>query len=256
MNPVLQFLQDKKDGYTFNEGVAVLLSYSSNKGVNDFILARRDKKWLVAELGRLAHIPNLKPVPGREPYVSPKDQAAPETNQAAPETEQPDQKPGPDPTDTPKDDDPVTFLTLKRHETYKPEDLPTPILKELWVKNRDEYKELQHCHAQMKQANSDEGRAAWRKRMLELRDSITKRWKLFDEEMARIKAAPAPEPQAPEKPYNPLNDRAYISRALKKETWNDTLKVEVQRRVDALVGHGASISDETRTKLAERGIKI
>lgn len=250
MNPVLQFLQDKSDGYTFEEGVAVLLSYSSNKGVNDFILARRDKKWLVAELGRLAHIPNLKPVPGRDPYVSPSERSP-----------QPDPAPiqQPLPPDGGKDedgDDPVTFLDLKRHETYKPEDLPTPVLKELWVKNRDEYKELQHCHAQMKQANSDEGRAAWRKRMLELRDSITKRWKLFDEEMARIKAAPAPEPQAPEKPYNPLNDRAYISKALKKETWNDTLKVEVQRRVDALVGHGAPISDETRTKLAERGIKI
>lgn len=253
MNKVLEFLQKHPD-YSFDEGVAVLLRYSANRGVNTFITVRRDRQHLRNELNRLAHIPNLRPLPGMEEVET--KTAKVETNEPKAETNEPNpdessQKEG---TDDADDSEVVTYLDLNRHEREDPDKLP-PTLKELWLKNRDEYKELQYCHAQMKQANSDAGRADWRKQVFEHRESIQARWKLFDEEKARL-AAEA-EPAAQEKPaYNPSNDRSYITNALKKETWTDKMKLEVQRRVEKLLSNSIPITEETLQRLKERGISI
>lgn len=246
MNKVLEFLQEHPD-YSFDEGVAVLLRYSSNRGVNTFITVRRDRQHLRNELNRLAHIPNLRPLPGMEDA---------ETKAATVKTTEPkaDESSKKEGTDDADDSDVVTYLDLNRYEREDPDKLP-PTLKELWLNNRDEYKELQYCHAQMKQANSDAGRADWRKQVFEHRKSILARWKLFDEEKARL-AAEA-EPAAQEKPaYNPGNDRSYITNALKKETWTDKMKLEVQRRVEKLMSNSIPITEETLQRLKERGISI
>ena len=268
MNPVLEFLQKHPD-YSFDEGVAVLLRYSANRGVNTFITVRRDRQHLRNELNRLAHIPNLRPLPGMEeprPMVKepepvkepnqkepePKSEKEPEPESEKEPEPEPEKEPEPEPEK--KDDDIVSFLDLNRHERYDPDKLP-PTLRELWLKNRDEYKELQYCHAQMKQANSDAGRADWRKQVFEHRESIQARWKLFDEEKARL-AAEA-EPAAQEKPaYNPGNDRSYITNALKNETWTDKMKLEVQHRVETLLSNNIPITEETLQRLKERGISI
>lgn len=261
MNKVLEFLQEHPD-YSFDEGVAVLLRYSANRGVNTFITMRRDRQHLRNELNRLAHIPNLRPLPGMEEVETKTATAetnAPKVETIEPKTEESSQNEGNDDAD----DDTVTYLDLNRHEREDPDKLP-PTLKELWLKNRDEYKELQYCHAQMKQANSDAGRADWRKQVFEHRESIQARWKLFDEEKARLAAVaeqPAQSPsergQGESKPaYNPGNDRSYITNALKKETWTDKMKLEVQRRVEMLMSNSIPITEETLQRLKERGISI
>lgn len=311
MNPVLDFLQKHPD-YSFDEGVAVLLRYSANRGVNTFITVRRDRQHLRNELNRLAHIPNLRPLPGMEEPkpVQDKPEAVIESakktldeSRDALKTEeiteesieniaahqdtleeainggdinsiksaedgllkawgnakrrvQESEKESNHESPNEEDADIVSFLDLKRHETYKPEELPTPMLKELWEKNRDEYKELQHCHTQMKQANSDAGRADWRNKVIALRESLSKRWKLFDEEMERVNTEKAAEADTQQKAYNPLNDRAYISKSLKKAEWDDARKLEVQHRVDALLQHNQTISEETKKALRKRGITI
>lgn len=250
-NPVLKFLQEhEQNGYTFDEGVAVLLAYSAKANVNGFILARRDRRHLAAELGRLAHVPNLKALPGRTvPATEPKA-PKPKNGENVQETGNRPETPGPGDRE---DEDPVTFLDLHRHETYNPEDLPTPMLKELWMKNRDDYKELQHCHQQMKQANSDAGRAEWRDRVVTLRETIRKRWELFDSEMEACKQTqPADENDG----YDPFNDRSYVSKALKKAAWSDEYKVKIQRRVDSLLSHNVPITDDTLERLRERGITV
>ena len=253
MNKVLEFLQEHPD-YSFDEGVAVLLRYSANRGVNTFITVRRDRQHLRNELNRLAHIPNLRSLPGMEEVETKTATAetnAPKVEMIEPKTEESSQKEG---TDDADDSEVVTYLDLNRHEREDPDKLP-PTLKELWLKNRDEYKELQYCHAQMKQANSDAGRADWRQQVFAHRESIQARWKLFDEEKARL-AAEA-EPAAQEKPaYNPGNDRSYITNALKKETWTDKMKLEVQRRVEKLLSNSIPITEETLQRLKERGISI
>lgn len=254
MNPVLKYLQTH-DGYSFDEGVAVLLAFSANRGVNSFILARRDKYHLHNELCRLAHIPHLELLPNA---TMPACMMEPETpKEEAPEPPQDPEPPAKDQgkaeDDEDDEDDFVSFLDLKRHETYKPEDLPTPMLKELWQKNRDEYKELQHCHQMMKEANSDAGRADWRKKVLALQESIKERWELFDSEMEKAKSA---KPATEDDGYNPFNDRSYISKALKKPSWSDEYKVKIQHMVDALLGHNIPIKEETLERLRERGITV
>lgn len=264
-NPVLTFLKEhEENGYTFDEGVAVLLAYSAKTHVNTFIIARRDRRHLAAELGRLAHVPNLKAVPGRTVPVNQPKATAPTEEVTAPTTAESEPGNG---DGVPADGEVVpevpenlseivTYLDIDRYETYNPDDLPTPMLKELWIKNRDDFKELCYSHQQMKLANSDAGRAEWRFKVISLRDTIKKRWELFKEEMDRVKAenGEGAEPKNPA--YNPLNDRAYISKALKKEDWDDKTKVEVQRRVDALLKHEMTISTETRQKLEGRGITL
>ena len=262
MNKVLEFLQKHPD-YSFDEGVAVLLRYSANRGVNTFITVRRDRQHLRNELNRLAHIPNLRPLPGMEEPKSETIEPKEETNEPKSETTEPkeettepksDESSQKEGTDVADEDNIVTYLDLNRHERIDPDTLP-PTLKELWLKNRDEYKELQYCHAQMKQANSDAGRADWRKQVFDHRDSLKARWKLYDEEKARL-AAEA-EKTAKEKPaYNPGNDRSYITNALKKETWTDKMKLEVQRRVETLLSNNIPITEETLQRLKERGISI
>jgi hypothetical protein len=326
MNPVLEFLQKHPD-YSFDEGVAVLLRYSANRGVNTFITMRRDRQHLRNELNRLAHIPQLRPLPGMEEpkpteneqkqlqaakdllkeseeglhesesslkeesvadiiahqdtlrevikggditnIVSAKEgleeawkhaeakpiepiQAKPKPDENEPKPEESSQNKG---TTAADEDDTVTYLDLKRHEQYDPEKLP-PTLKELWLKNRDEYKELQYCHAQMKQANSDAGRADWRRQVDEHREALEARWKLFDEEKTRLETLAAEEPGQEPAAYNPSNDRSYISKALGKETWTDKMKLEVQHRVDTMLANGIPFEDETLQRLKERGITI
>lgn len=260
MNPVLQFLQTH-DGYSFEEGVTVLLRYSSNAFTNRMIMCRRDRRHLATELSRLAHIPNLRPLPGREEpktetiepkteTIEPKTETIdPKTETIDPETDESSQNEG---TDKEDENDIITFLDLKRHERYDPDKLP-PTLKELWLKNSEEYKEFKYCHAMMKEANSDAGRADWRKQLFDHYDSLKHRWKLFEEEEARLaEEARLTEPTE----YNPFNDRAYIAKALKKDQWSDEMKLEVQKRTNAILGHNIPIKDETLKRLKERGISI
>ena len=253
-----------------------MLCFSANRGVNTLILSRHDRRHLASELNRLAHIPNLKPLPGmtlpdtmKEGKTSAvpeeKTDAVPDGNPDAVPDTNPDAEPKDHPVDGPEpqtdsdhadeDEDGITtYLDLERHEKYDPDKLP-PTLRDLWIKNRDEYKELQYCHAQMKLANSDAGRADWRRQVFEHRESIEARWKLFKEEKARLEAEAKSTP-TDNAAYIPINDRSYISRALKKESWDDETKLEVQRRVDNLLGHSQKISEETLQRLRERGITV
>lgn len=271
MNQVREFLE--KGDYSFEEGVAVLLCFSNNRGVNDFIVNSRDKKHLHYELARLARHPRLDPIPGRKlPDCLTKKAAAPKVEEPAEPathaaTEQTPQVPTVDDTDTAdSEEDTTTFLDLQHHKYTRLEDMPTPLTKELWVKNSDEYKELQHCHQMMKEANSDAGRADWRKKVHQLSQSIKDRWKLIDSEIERYQteaeAKAKAEAEAEAKPgekkpaFNPINARAYISKALKEENWDDALKVEVQLRVDELLANDVTIGKDTRKRLAEHGITL
>ena len=251
MNPVLQFLQTH-DGYSFDEGVAVLLRYSSNANTNRLIISRRDRRHLATELSRLAHIPNLRPIPGHEDVeikVVKAETKEPVSETKEPKTEKNSPKEG---TDEADDSETVTLLDLQRHEHYDPNKLP-PTLKELWLANSEEYKELQYCHAMMKEANSDAGRADWRRQLFEHRANLQKRWKLFDDEKARLEEEAR---QTEPKEYNPFNDRSYIAKALKKDSWTDEMKLEVQKRTDALISHSIPIKEETLQRLKERGISV
>ena len=227
-----------------------MLRFSSNANTNRMIMCRRDRKHLNTELSRLAHIPNLRPLPGREETPKTPVEVQP-AQDFGNESKIPENSPKQG-TDDSDDSDIVTYLDLQRHEKYDPDKLP-PTLKELWLKNSEEYKELQYCHAKMKEANSDAVRADWRKQLFEHRESLKKRWKLFEEEKARLEEEAK---HTESKPYDPFNDRAYISKALKKEKWTDEMKLEVQKRTDALLANKVPIKEETLQRLKQRGISV
>lgn len=243
MNPVLEFLQTH-DVYSFDEGVDILLRYSPNAGVNSCIMRRRDKGLLGSELRRLAHLPRLKDLRPSQP----KKAEPTETAQAVETVEKANTDGNAENEASDEEDDTVSF---ERHKQYDPDKLP-PMLKELWTKNRDEYKELQYCHAQMKLANSDAGRADWRKKIIQHQESLDKRWKLFDEEMENLIAAK----DGNDDKFNAFNARAYISKMLKKETLTDANRVEVQKRVYQLMNSGFAIKEETIEKLKDRGFSV
>ncbi len=85
-------------------------------------------------------------------------------------------------------------------------------------------------------------------------DQCRERWRLFDEEKQRL-ANEASEP-VEEQSYNPFNDRAYINKHLKKAKWSDEVKLNVQRKVDALLSNQVPVKSETLERLRERGIHI
>ena len=243
MNPVLEFLQTH-DTYSFDEGVGILLRYSPNAGVNSCIMRRRDKGLLGSELRRLAHLPRLKDLHPSQP----KKAEPTETAQAVETVEKANTDGNAENEASDEEDDTVSF---ERHKQYDPDKLP-PMLKELWTKNRDEYKELQYCHAQMKLANSDAGRADWRKKIIQHQESLKKRWQLFDEEIDNMKHGN----EEGEKTFNAFNARSYISKMLKKETLTDAQRLEVQKRVDLLLKSGVAIKEETIEKLKDRGFSV
>ena len=129
--------------------------------------------------------------------------------------------------------------------------MPNDFCKKIYKENMDLYKELQHNHQQMKLANSDEGRAAFRKEVLRLDEVISSNWKIIDNEILSLE----------ENVVNiPLVDvkestlRSRITRALKKETLSNEELVELRRNFAIALQKELKFSDETNAKLKELGV--
>lgn len=153
----------------------------------------------------------------------------------------------------------VTYESLERHNKTTIDEMPTDYLKDLWLKNREEYKELQYSHSQMKLANSDVGRAEWREKVVALAKSIKERWSLIDKEIAKLQAEKehsenALEPQEQQKQINFNSYRSYISKALNKKKLSDSQVVEVKKRVAVLLANNVPIFSETMEKLKAKGL--
>ena len=246
-NPVRAFLE--KGDYSFSEGVAVLLLYGSNERLNRSIEASRDKRRLHYELCQLSHHPNLKPrrsarsvssAIGNRKACSVVQAKAETRNRKTQEKTQPHNST-------------VSYATLKHHENTKFEDMPTKVLQELWLKNRDEYKEFQHCHQMMKEANSDVGRADWRRQVDEHWHAIRKRWRLIDEGIADFEARKKGET---EEEINIGSYRSDICKLLKKSKLTDAQRLRLQLRVTALVELDVPIAEKTLERLKAIGIEI
>ena len=103
----------------------------------------------------------------------------------------------------------------------------------------------------MKLANSDEGRAAFRKEVLRLDEVISSNWKIIDNEILSLE----------ENVVNiPLVDvkestlRSRITRALKKETLSNEELVELRSNFAIALQKELKFSDETNSKLKELGV--
>lgn len=234
MNPVLDFLTTR-NGYTFEEGVAVLAQYVKDRNLVACVSVSRDRRLLESELKRLAHDSSL-----RTEVCKPQKECKQTTNKPQPKKE---------PEEKPETERVVTYADLQHYKYTRFEDMPNKLTQDLWQLNRDEYNLKREMFIKMKQCQEGDELAKLRKQVVDLGRSIKGRWKLIDEEIIRFKSQPTLAPE-----FNISTYRSYICKKLKAKTLTDKQLIELQHRVDALLEVGAVIDKETLAKLKSIGV--
>lgn len=236
MNEVKQILEKGK--IDFATGLALLKKYCDNEGIISLVEKKRNLQYLTFELKRLARKPHLKP---NRHYVD-LDLTVLD---------------GPSHNDEPKGEDDgdkiVDWHKLEHYQNTKYDDMPNDFCKKIYKENMDLYKELQHNHQQVKLANSDEGRAAFRKEVLRLDEAITSNWKIIDDEIASLKSD-SENNDSPVEDVKESTLRSRITRALKKETLSNEELVELRSNFAIALQKELKFSDETNAKLKELGV--
>lgn len=244
-NPVVTFLTTR-NGYTFEEGVAVLAMYTKDRNAVERVRRSRDIRLLQHELKRLAHEPGLS---SRQPTPVPK----PETIEPKPETIEPKSE-----TIEPKTEQTagVTFDDLKHHKYTREEDMPTEETKALWKRNNERWHRKIDLFAKMKLLPEGEELAATRKELVKLSREHRECWKMIDKKIEEFYAEKEKQPEQAEKPsFNISTYRTYICEKANLEKLSDKQFLELQRRVDAMMQANIALSDETLEKLRAKGIK-
>ena len=253
MNEVKKILEKGK--IDFATGLALLKKYCDNEGIISLVEKKRNLQYLTFELKRLARKPHLKPnrhyvdldltvLDGPSHIDEPKGEVEDLPKQEAPSH-----------IDEPNGEDDgdkiVDWHKLEHYQNTKYEDMPNDLCKKIYKENMDLYKELQHNHQQMKLANSDEGRAAFRKEVLRLDEVISSNWKIIDNEILSLEENVVNIPLADVK-ESTLRSR--ITRALKKETLSNEELVELRSNFAIALQKELKFSVETNAKLKELGV--
>lgn len=262
MNPVVTFLTTR-NGYTFEEGVAVLAMYTKDRFAVERVSRSRNIRLLNQELKKLAHIPGLKPANGASaPAVTKESVSVPkeEIVHEVPEIVEPPKVATSEETseETSEAKDNVTFAQLQHYKFTRYEDMPTPETQQLWLRNNDRWHRKIDLFAKMKLLPEGDELAKVRKDLVKLSREHREAWKLIDEKCREFYAQKekAEQTTEPEKPsFNISTYRTYICEKANLETLTDKQFLEVQRRVDAMAQAGIALSEETLKKLRAKGIK-
>lgn len=266
-NPVVTFLTTR-NGYTFEEGVAVLAMYTRDRFAVERVSRSRDIRLLNQELKKLAHIPGLKPVNGAPaPAVPQAAVSAPIPTETVPTPEEPvPDVPNPEePTDMEElntieaevaTKDNVTFAQLQHYKFTRYEDMPTPETQQLWLRNNDRWHRKLDLFAKMKMLPEGDELKAVRKELIEVSREHREGWKLITAKCEEFYAKKEESKAETEKPdFNISTYRTYICEKANLETLTDKQFLEVQRRVDAMAKAGIALSEETLKKLRAKGIQ-
>ena len=260
MNPVVEFLT-AKDGYSFDEGVAVLSQYCKNRALVMHLTRTRNMHQLSAELKRLAHDPTVAATAMAQQAVAAQveaAEAAAKVEAAAPviasEARQSTQEP---PVMTSQRDD-VTPEPMNPETYQRPagkrsrlEDMPTPATRELWQRNNDRWHQKLALFERMKLLPEGEELAEVRAQLIEVSREHQECWALIDK-LCDEYDHPAPAPVD----FNVSTYRAYIAKAIKRGHCSDQQLAELQSRVDALIAAKVEIKAETLEKLRALGIAV
>jgi len=165
----LKTLQNQ-DGYTFEEGVAVLVMCGTAPGVVQHIQRTHNRGYLNCELAKLLRTPGMAhrirmKYPDQDEAVAKTEVAegkAPEiaTPESEPKSAEPEVKTevaeekAPEiatPESEPKAAEPEvkTMLDVRSDRATRFEDMPTEKARELWLKKQDKYRLMQQKHLQM-----------------------------------------------------------------------------------------------------------
>ena len=253
MNPVVEFLT-AKDGYSFDEGVAVLSAYCKNRALVMHLTRTRNMHQLAAELKRLAHDPTVAATALAQQAVAAKVEAAEAAN-AAPTAPEPSHEA---PVMTSQRDD-VNPEPLNPEPYQRPagkrsrlEDMPTPATRELWQRNNDRWHQKLALFERMKLLPEGEELAEVRAQLIEVSREHQECWALIDKLCDEYDH---PAPAAPVD-FNVSTYRAYIAKAIKRGHCSDQQLAELQSRVDALIAARVEIKAETLEKLRTLGIAV
>ena len=256
-NPVVTFLTTR-NGYTFEEGVAVLAMYTRDRFAVERVSRSRDIRLLNQELKKLAHIPGLKPVNGAPAPAVPKAAiSAPIPTETVPTPEEPadmEELNAIEAEMATKDN--VTFAQLQHYKFTRYEDMPTAETQQLWLRNNDRWHRKLDLFAKMKMLPEGDELKAVRKELIEVSREHREGLKLIDHkcrEFVEQKDKSNTEPEKPE--FNISTYRTYICEKANLETLTDKQFLEVQRRVDAMAKAGIALSEETLKKLRAKGIQ-
>ena len=264
------------DGYTFDEGVAILTMCQASPGVVQHIMRTHNKSHLHSEIHKMLRMPGVMqllrskmPEPVQEPVAknevvaenTPEIATPQELSEKSEETSQEPQE------SSEKSDDNVevkTMADVRRHKNTRLEDMPTELARDLWLKKQDKYHLQQQMHLKMREVpegeEHNEERANYRSAVLELDADIDNLWKLIDAEIERFNTenqrADKGADGQPLPAFNVSTYRTYISKKLKKASLTDDDIVEVQHRVDEMLACGLKFSDELIAKMQAAGIRI
>lgn len=258
MNEVKKYLESGK--VDFAEGFALLKKYCDNEGIISLVEKRKNIQYLIFELKRLAKRPHLKPNRG---FVDLNRPISDGSSLDKPKVIDDDPKNGDqvselkseqddDQVDD-QDDNIVDWHKLKHYQNTKYDNMPNDFCRKIYKENKNLYKELQHNHQQMKLANSDEGRAAFRKEVIRLDEVITSNWKIIDEEIASLDKKDKTE-EIPVVEIKESTLRSSITRALKKDNLSNEDLAKLKNNVAIAQQKGLNFSDETNKKLKELGM--
>lgn len=221
----------KQENPDFVSGFDLFCRYSRNESLMSWIGRKRDVAMLRYELKKLADLP-----PVENPFA--------ETQKV-----RYSRIPGMQISEKPSVSAPSTGLDtgfkVYDDRRLKRSDLPDD-LREIYDRTVEEYHVRRGYHEKMKSARTDEDRAEFRKKILETEERIRSGFAVID---ARLEEA---EKQKVEEAFNEKSARAYISKALKKETVSDKVASGVKIRVQALLDNGCTIGDELRKELEKR----
>ena len=245
MNPVVEFLT-AKDGYSFDEGVAVLSQYCKNRALVMHLTRTRNMHQLAAELKRLAHDPTVAATAMAQQAVAAQVEAAAPV--IASEAKQSTQEPVADVTHEPLKPEPYQRPAGKRSRL---EDMPTPATRELWQRNNDRWHQKLALFERMKLLPEGEELAEVRAQLIEVSREHQECWALIDK-LCDEYDHPAPAPVD----FNVSTYRAYIAKAIKRGHCSDQQLAELQSRVDALIAARVEIKAETLEKLRALGITV
>ena len=248
MNEVKKYLE--KGIVDFAEGFALLKKYCDNEGIISLVERRGNLQYLAFELKRLAKRPHLKPI---RHFVDLNRPMSDGSSLDKPEVIDDNPKNGNQASElkSDQDDNIVDWHKLKHYQNTKYDDMPNDFCRKIYKENMDLYKELQHNHQQMKLANSDEGRAAFRKEVIRLDEVITSNWKVIDDEIASL------DTETEETPVVEIKEstlRSSITRALKKDNLSNEDLAKLKNNVAIARQKGLNFSDETNKKLKELGM--
>lgn len=272
------------DGYTFDEGVAILAMCHASPGVVQHIMRTHNKGHLHSEIHKMLRMPGvMQLLKSKMPSVNEtsddneevkttvavvRQQPAQEPQEPSDNTEESSEKSEESSEASDDNEEVKTMSDVRRHQNTRYEDMPNELTQDLWLKKQDKFRLQQQMHLKMKAVpegeEHDEERAQYREAVVKLDDEIDKLWELIDTEIERFNAEKqradnGAEQEPDTKPVPTFKEstyRAYISRKLAKPSLTDSDIVEVQHRVDEMLVCDMKFSDELIAKMQAAGIRI